>query len=34
MELKYLEPLVLLKIIGRYGPIKGIATLHKLVHST
>jgi len=33
MELKYLEPLVLLKIIGKYGPIRGIATLHKLVHS-
>jgi len=33
MELKYLEPLVLLKIISKYEPIKGIATLHRLIHS-
>jgi len=32
MELKYLEPLILLKIIDKYGPIKGIIALHKLVH--
>ncbi len=33
MELKELEPLTLLRIIDKYGPIKGVITLHKLMYN-